>query len=206
MTTRNRQATISTLACLCAALLTACNNDSPDAGRPNTAPPPSPSSSATSTASAPSESRPTTSPTPTAPPERPDTATGLTLASAEAFIGYFVSLQNYAYATGDVQYLLAASDKGCLGCKGITDYLKVSNGSNGGLSGDYLDRLVEVKEIVKAGNGKVAGTAKVSTGAYTERLSPSATPVARPAASATLAFTLSPSGNNWLMYEMEINE
>jgi hypothetical protein len=128
------------------------------------------------------------------------------MAAAEAFVGYYISLQNYAYTTGDPQYMLAASDKGCLGCKGIGDFVKMSNGSNGGLSGDYLDRLDEVKEIVKAGSGRLAGTAEVSTGDYKERPSPSATPVSRSAGSATLAFTLSPAGNNWVMYEMEINE
>jgi hypothetical protein len=102
--------------------------------------------------------------------------------------------------------MLAESDRGCLGCKGIGDFVKISNGKNGGLSGDYLDRLDSVKEIVRGDAGRVGGSAKIQTGAYRERPSPSASLMSRPPASATLEFTLSPANGNWVMYEMEINQ
>jgi hypothetical protein len=188
-------------ACLAATLLlTACTNSSPEAGRPDTTSPSTSRTAVTPSGSASNSSQPTV------PPARPANATGLTLAAAEAFIGYYVSLQNYAYTTGDPQYLLAESDQGCLGCKGISDFVKVSNGKNGGLSGDYLDHLVSVKEVVRGSSGKVAGSAEVHTGAYKERPSPSAVPVPRSAGSATMDFTLSLAGGNWVMYEMEINQ
>jgi hypothetical protein len=200
VTYRNRPTAVLAT-CLTATLfLTACTN-SPEAGHPDTAPP----QSATTTAGTPPSSPPASS-QPIALPTRPGNATGLTLAAAEAFVGYYVSLQNYAYTTGDPQYLLAESDQGCLGCKGISDFVKLSNGRNGGLSGDYLDHLVSVKEVVRGSAGKVGGSAELRTGAYRERPSPSASPVSRSAGSATMDFTLSPAGSNWVMYEMEINE
>ncbi|MFG1814315.1 DUF6318 family protein [Kribbella sp. NPDC049174] len=209
MTNRNRPLPLL-LACLSAlALLPACTPGSPEAGRPNTNPP----SGSTATSNGPTgTTAPTATTTPTAtsapasPPTRPSNATGLTLAAAESFISYYISLQNYAYATGDSQYFLSESDKGCIGCKAISDFVKFSNGSNGGLSGDYLDHLVSVKEVVRGSSGKVGGSAEVRSGAYMERPSPSAKPVARPASTAVMEFTLATQGSNWIMYELEIIE
>jgi hypothetical protein len=201
VTTRNRPTAPFALACLATTLaLTACSPGSPDAGQPDVTAPPTTATTSTPSSTAPPSSQPT------APPTRPSKASGLTLAAAEEFIGYYVSLQNYAYATGDPQYMLAESDRGCLGCKGIGDFVKYSNGKNGGLSGDYLDHLDSVKEIVRGDAGRVGGSAQLHTGAYRERPSPSASPVPRSAGKATLEFTLSPAAGNWVMYEMEINE
>lgn len=206
MTNRNRPAAALLLTCLTTALLTACTQASPEAGRPNTAPPTSfgTSSSALPTSSVTSTT--TEDPKPSAPPTRPATATGLTLSAAEAFIGYYVSLQNYAYKTGESQYFLAESDKGCIGCKAIGDFVKFSNGSNGGLSGDYLDKLISVSQIARGNGGKANGSAQLRTGTYMEVATPSAKPVTRPESSAVMSFTLSTQGNNWVMYELEINE
>lgn len=209
MTNRNRPLPLL-LACLCAtALLPACTT-SPEAGRPNTNPPSTPTATSNGpTGSTPptATATPTTTPSaPASPPTRPSNATGLTLSAAEAFIGYYVSLQNYAYTTGESQHFLSESDKGCIGCKAISDFVMFSNGSNGGLSGDYLDHLVSVKEVVRGTSGKVGGSAEIRSGAYTERPSPSAKPVARPASTAVMEFTLAAQGGNWIMYELEINE
>ncbi|WP_405071022.1 DUF6318 family protein [Kribbella sp. NBC_01510] len=207
MTNRNRPAA-PLLTCLATALLlTACTSKSREAGRPDaTASTSSSGASSTAPPTSTATRTPTAVPTPSAPPTRPANAAGLSLSAAEAFIGYCVALQNYAYATGDSQYFLAESDDGCIGCKAISDFVKFSNASNGGLSGDYLDKLISVKEIVRGSSGKVGGSAELRSGAYMERPSPSAKPVARPASSAVMEFTLSTQGSNWVMYELEIKE
>ncbi|MEV5964631.1 DUF6318 family protein [Kribbella sp. NPDC051952] len=203
MTNRNRPAA-ALLTCLTiTTALTACTSPSPEAGHPNTAPPPASSSAPTN---APATSTPTSNSIPSAPPTRPVEATGVTLAAAEKFVAYYVSLQNYAYATGDAQNFMAESDKGCIGCKAISDFVKFSNGSNGGLSGDYLDKLTSVSQIALGNGGKASGSAELQTGTYVEIPTPSAKPVTRPKASAVMNFTLSTQDNNWVMYELEINE
>jgi hypothetical protein len=199
VTDRNRFA-CRTLACLCALLLTGCATSNREASRP--APP-----AQTTAASNPTAIEATTTSVPVAEPaERPTAATGLTLAAGESFIRYYIDLLNYSYMTGNSEYLLDASDKGCIGCKGIGDFATMSNGRNGGLSGDYKDHLVTVKEIFRGKSGRVGGSAQIRTGAYRERPSPSATPIPRSAATATMEFTLAASGGNWIMYELQIKE
>ncbi|GAB2567721.1 DUF6318 family protein [Kribbella endophytica] len=199
MTFRNKL-TATITASLLTTALAACSNSSPEAGRPDTAPPPATGSSTT-----PSSSSPTTTPSEQAStaPERPAPAEGLSLSAAEAFLGHYLALLNFAYATGDTTPLLAASDKGCVGCKGTADYLTKVNGRNGGLAGDYADRLVEVKEIFKGASGRIGGSLAVQSGNYVERSSPSASPVQKNAHTETWQFTLSAAGNAWVMYEIE---
>lgn len=205
MTTRNRPRPLL-LACLATTtLLTACTTDSPEAGRPNTNPPTTvPTSASPST----TESSGTTAPSTVAstPPARPATAVGASLAAGEAFIGYYVDLLNYSYATGAPDAFLSESDKGCVGCQGLADYVRKTNAKNGGLQGDYRDQLVSVKEIYRGKSGRVGGSATIKTGNYQERTTPGASPIPQPAGSGTMEFTLSPSGGNWVMYEMQINE
>ncbi|TWD81521.1 hypothetical protein FB561_2637 [Kribbella amoyensis] len=140
------------------------------------------------------------------PPSRPGAAVGLAMPAAEAFVGYYVQLLNHAYATGDVDPLLAASDEGCLGCAGTADYLKTTNGSNGGLSGDYVDHLVAVDGLFTGSSGRVGGTVRIRTGDYTERTAPTAAPVRRRSSTQTWRFTLSAANGNWVMYEVEVEE
>lgn len=212
----HRNTTQPLLACLAAAaLLTACGQGSPEAGRPNTAPPTQSSEPSTTSSSDRSTSRPhsaatssssTTAGVPTVEPTRPQPAAGSSLAAGEAFIGYYVDLLNYSYATGDPAPLLAESDKGCIGCKGIADYVRKINVKNGTLEGDYRDHLVDVKEIFRGGSGRLGGSAILKSGTYTERTSPGASPVPQEGSTGTMEFTLSPSGGNWVMFEMEIKE
>ncbi|MFC9693285.1 DUF6318 family protein [Kribbella sp. NPDC056951] len=201
MTTRNKPAFGAAL-CLGALLLTACGPGSPEAGRPNTAPPPSQPSGSTS---GPGTSAPTTD-TPTAPPTRPAPAVGSNLAAGEAFIGFYVDLLNYSYVTGDPAGFLAESDKGCVGCNALADYVKKVNARNGTLKGDFQDRLVDVKEIHKGEKDHLGGSATLKTGAYEEIQSPGGSPVPQAAGTGTMEFTLSRSGDNWVMYEMQIDE
>ncbi|WUS95048.1 DUF6318 family protein [Kribbella sp. NBC_00709] len=186
----------------------ACGQGSPAAGRPNTAPPPSrPTAGVSSTA--PSDDTTSSLPTanlPTTAPTRPTAAAGSSLAAGEAFIGYYVELLNYTYTTGDPSPLLAESDKGCEGCKGIADYARKINAKNGGLEGDYADHLVDVKEIYRGETGRLGGSAAMKAGTYVERSSPGASPVPQESAAGTMEFSLSASGGNWVMFEMQINE
>jgi hypothetical protein len=128
------------------------------------------------------------------------------LAAGESFLGYYIDLLNYSYVTGDPAPFLAESDKGCVGCNGLAAYVRKVNAKNGGLQGDFRDQLVDVKEIYRGEEGKLGGSAALKTGAYQERPSPGASPVPQAASSGTMEFTLSPSGGNWVMFEMQINE
>jgi len=141
---------------------------------------------------------------PTGAPTRPATANGLGLSAAESFVGHYVALLNYAYANGDTKPMLAASDKGCVGCKGTADYLNTTNGRNGGLTGDYADHLVAVKDLFRGSSGRVGGSLTVRSGNYTERVSPTAAPAQKKAHTETWQFTLSPTGGNWVMYEIQV--
>ncbi|MDX6236543.1 MAG: hypothetical protein QOG10_1358 [Kribbellaceae bacterium] len=111
---------------------------------------------------------------------------------------------NYASQTGDTAALLAASESGCERCKEYADFVAKINVANGGLSGDYRERVKEVSELVRGSSGRVGGSAIVSVGAYTTRESPSAKPIVSKAASYTEQIALSPSGANWVMYEMKL--
>ncbi|MEV0283318.1 DUF6318 family protein [Kribbella sp. NPDC050820] len=203
MTTRNRPRPLL-LACLATTtLLTACTTGSPEAGRPNTNPPSTPT--ATSSNATPTTTSGTSAPT-SAPPSRPSAADGLTLAAAEAFIRHYIDLMNYASQTGDGAPLLAASESGCEGCKQYAAFAAKVNGANGGLSGDYFERVTEVTELVKRDSGHLGGSAKVTVGAYTTKESPTAQPVTSTPASYTEQIALSPAGGNWVMYEIKLED
>ncbi|MEV4267518.1 DUF6318 family protein [Kribbella sp. NPDC049584] len=141
-----------------------------------------------------------------AAPLRPVKAVGLSLATGSAFVGYYIELLNYSYATGDTVPLLAESDKGCVGCKGIAEYTRKINVKNGGLEGDYADHLVAVTKIYRGQSGRLGGSAAMKSGTYVERSSPGASPVPQESSTGMMQFTLSPSGGDWVMYEMEIKE
>ena len=201
MTTRNRQATALTLACLCAAVLTGCNNPSPEAGRPNTAPPNSGSTSPT--ASSPMGSPKPSTGKPSVAPERPATAQGLSLAAAEAFVYHYSDLMNYASETGDPAPMLSASEAGCEACQTYADFVKVSNAANGLLTGDYREHLNEVSELVRGQSGRLGGSAVVKVGEYVSRQTPSATPFRSTAETYTRELALAPQNGNWVMFEMK---
>jgi hypothetical protein len=211
VTIRNRP-TLALLACLAATtLLTACAQSSPEAGRPNTAPPPSSTSVSgqpSGSASTPASQGDTTSPTspsavPSAPP-RPEAAGGLTLAAAEQFVRYYSDLMNYASATGDTQPMLGASDSGCENCKSYADFVTKANAANGLLKGDYRERITDVPELYRGQGGHVGGSASVAIGAYVSRETNTAAPINIKAAKYKREFALSPAGGNWVMYEMKL--
>ena len=204
MTNRNRPLPLL-LACLTTtALLTACTG-SPEAGRPNTAPPDSTSTpSPTAPASTPSESTASTATSPEQPPARPAGANGLTLAAAEAFIRYYSDALNYASDTGDTKPLLDASDGGCEGCRLYADYVKKANGKNGGLAGDYRETLTEVSELYRGTNGHIGASAQLAIGAYVSKQTPTSKPVASKAAKYKREIALSPKSSNWIMFEMKL--
>jgi hypothetical protein len=176
-----------------AASVTACAASSPEAGRPNTAP----ATSVTQPAAA--VSSPLAS-----PPERPEAAYGLTLAAAELFIRHYVDLMNYAAATGDTTAMRSVSAKGCVGCGKYYASVEQVNEQDGGLIGDYRERVVEVTELTRTGHEKVSAATNVTVGSYTARQSPSATPVVIKASPYTEEMVLAADGGNWQMFEMEL--
>jgi hypothetical protein len=195
VTYRNRPAILA-LACLGALLITGCASN-PQASHP------SPQTSG----STPLRGNPSPTATQSAgPPQRPTAAEGLTLAAAEVFVRHYVELLNYSYTTGDPEPLLAASDPGCVGCKGIGDYVRKVNGANGGLTGDYKDTLMNVKEIFRGASGRAGGSATIESGSYVERATPGASPLPQTGRTGTMEFTLSSASGSWIMYEMELKE
>ncbi|TDC13898.1 DUF6318 family protein [Kribbella albertanoniae] len=195
MTIRNIP-TFLAATCLSTLLLSACGPGSPEAGRPNTAPPSTSSSDPTATP-------PVSSSKPTEPPPRPTAAQGLTLASAEEFVRYYSALMNYAADTGDTSPMLDASESGCENCKSYATSVQRSNAANGLLTGDYHEHLAEVSELVRGESGRLGGSANVTVGAYTTKESAKATPFKSKPAKYKREFALSPQAGSWVMYEMK---
>ena len=111
---------------------------------------------------------------------------------------------NYASQTGDGAPLLAASEAGCEGCKQYADFAAKVNAANGSLSGDYVERVTEVSELIRRDSGRLAGSANVTVGSYTTKDSQSAKPVTSTPGSYAEQIALSPSGGNWIMYEIKL--
>nr|WP_239062381.1 DUF6318 family protein [Streptomyces sp. SID13031] len=181
--------------------MASCSNKSPEAGRPNTAPP---STGSTSTTAG-SSTQPSAS-TPTEPPARPKAAEGLTLAAAESFVYYYSELLNYASDTGDTGILITNSDSGCERCQLYADFVKKSNARNGLLTGDYHEHTKEVSELVRGSSGRLGGSSDVIVGAYVSKETTSATPITSKPTSYKREIALSPQGGNWVMYEMKFVE
>jgi hypothetical protein len=113
---------------------------------------------------------------------------------------------NYASQTGNGAPLLAVSDGGCVGCKQYADFAAKANASNGGLSGDYLEHVTEVSELIRGTGGRLRGSAAVTVGVYTTQVSRSAKPATSKAAKYTEQVALSPSKGNWVMFEIELQD
>jgi hypothetical protein len=121
-------------------------------------------------------------------------------------VHYYVDLLNYASTTGDTEPLLTASDSGCRQCRAYADYVKRVNAANGGLSGDYFERVKDVPELFKGESGRLGGSAQVTIGGYTSKESPTAKPVTSTSESYKREFALAPRQGAWVMYEMKLVE
>lgn len=199
MTTRNRQVAALTLACLSAALSTGCSNKSPEAGRPNLAPLATTAhSESTETPSKPTPQQTT--------PERPAATDGLTLAAGEAFISYYSDLLNYASDTGDTGPLLTVSNAGCLHCKELARFAKMSNGANGLLAGEYHEKVNEISRIAIGQGGHLGADLVITVGQFTSRKSPSSSPLHSKATTYFREVALSPQGGSWVMFELRQQE
>lgn len=192
MTTGNRPSVQLLIAAAAATCLSACAPGSPEAGRPDIP--------------AAAETRPATANSSVAMtvPVRPDGAYGLTLAAAELFVRHYISLMNYAATTGDASAMRSVSAKDCDGCAKYYTSVEKLNEADGGLGGDYLERVVEVTELTRTGKDKVAASTDVTVGKYLARRSPSATPVVVPATPYTEEMVLAAVSGNWQMFEMEL--
>ncbi|MFI5735255.1 DUF6318 family protein [Kribbella sp. NPDC051587] len=200
MTIRNKPAFLAA-ACLSALLLSACGPGSPEAGRPNTSPPPPATAPTTGSGSS---STPTT--TPSGAPQRPAAANGLTLGAADAFYRYYIELENYAAATGDTSALLDESDAGCEGCKEYADFVAKVNAANGGISGDFRFKIKDVSQLARGSTGRVGGKAQLSVGRFTTKDTPTSKPIISEPTNYVDTIALSASGTNWVMYEMDSAE
>ena len=199
MTHRNRP-TITLLACLSAtALLTACAQNSPEAGHPNTAPPSA--TSANSSAGTPTSSTPVTA---SGPPERPANAKGLTLAAGEQFVRYYSELLNYASETGDTAPMLGNSEAGCESCKSYAGFVAKANAANGLLKGDYRETITDIPDLYRGEGGHLGGSANVSVGEYVSQETKTSAPISVKPAKYKREFGLSVSHGNWVMFEMEL--
>lgn len=200
MTFRNRP-TRALLACLGATiLLTACGQGSPEAGHPNTAPPAASTAVSTPATTAP----PNPSAIASGAPRRPPAAVGLSLSAAEGFVRYYVSLLNYASTTGDVTPMMSATATICNQCKLYADYVAKVNAANGGLVGDYFERVNDVPDLFRGDGGRVGGYAAVTIGAYTSKDSPSAKPVTSTVRKYKREFTLVDQQGSWVMAAMRL--
>ncbi|WP_350278967.1 DUF6318 family protein [Kribbella sp. HUAS MG21] len=195
------RAGVALLACLTtAASLTACGPGSPEAGQPNTAPPwKSISASTSASASPPGSASPPASAGPTTAPQRPNTAVGLSLSAGESFVRYYVNLMNYASTTGDIAPLMSVTATNCKQCKGFADYVAKVNAANGGLSGDYFERVDDVPDLFRGDGGRLGGYAAVTIGAYTSKDSPSAKPATSTVQKYKREFTLVAQKGSWAM-------
>lgn len=126
------------------------------------------------------------------------------MAAAEAFYRHYVDLMNYASQTGETEPLLAASEAGCEHCKEYATFVTKTNEANGGLQGDYRERVKEVSELVRGASGRIGGSAVVTVGDYTTKTSSTAKPIVTKATEYTEQIALSPSGSNWVMYELKL--
>jgi hypothetical protein len=200
VTIRNKPAFLAA-ACLSALLLSACGPGSPEAGRPDTSPPPSATAPTTGSTNS---STPTAAPS--GPPQRPAAANGLTLPAAEAFYRYYINLRNYAARTGDTAPLAAESEVGCEGCKEYIDYVKRVNAANGGMSGEFDEKVKDVYQLARGSTGRIGGKALLAVGQYTVKESPSEKPAIVHPAEYIDSIALSASGENWVMYETDLAE
>lgn len=114
---------------------------------------------------------------------------------------------NYASQTGDGAPLLAESEAGCEGCQQYADIARKINAADGGLSGDYFERVTKVTGLTRGrGSNRLFGSAAVTIGSYTTKDSPTAEPVTTKPRRYTEKVALSPSNGNWVMYEIELKE
>ncbi|WP_337590429.1 DUF6318 family protein [Kribbella soli] len=189
------------LACLVTiTLLTSCGQEGPEAGSPNAAPP----SVSTSRNAPQTTSLPTPSTTTADVLQRPSAAVGLSLSAGGAFVRYYVSLMNYASKTGDVAPMMSVTATICKQCKAYANYVAKVNAANGGLTGEYFERVNDVPDLFRGEGGRVGGYALVTIGAYTSKDTPSAKPVTSTAQKYKREFTLIDQQGSWTMAAMSL--
>lgn len=117
---------------------------------------------------------------------------------------YYVSLMNYASTTGDVAPMMSATTTACKQCKAYANYVAKVNAANGGLTGDYFERVNDVPDLFRGDGGPVGGYALVTIGTYTSKDSPSAKSVANTAQKYKRDFTLLNQRGSWTMAAMSL--
>ncbi len=147
-----------------------------------------------------------TAATPTAgdgPPLRPDAAKGLTVASAESFVMYFVTRAgNYLKQTGDGSAWLRASSPACKFCSANATYFAATNGRNERLTGAYTWREVTVRSVRLTGPRSAAVDVNVRTGRHSAVEKPGAPAKPFPGGVQYYAITLAESGGSWTVLDV----
>lgn len=128
-TSRTRRSVVGALALLVAALGAACEDEDPSDP---------PTSAAPSRSDTTSPTEPTTTPTGPVEPTLPAAAEAGTKAGAEAFVGFYWAVVNYATKTGDVRLLKQLDQPSCEGCAGGIEWVERVYARGGHvIGGDY---------------------------------------------------------------------
>jgi hypothetical protein len=138
------------------------------------------------------------------PPNLPAEAQGLTLASAEAFARYyFDQASNYLKRTGDPSAIRGWSEPSCGSCRHRITYFAFANGRNKRLTGDYLWRNTEVRQVQLNGTRSAVVEIESSTGANAAVERAGAAPVRYPGGLNTFTMTLVARSGNWAVLDLE---
>jgi hypothetical protein len=136
------------------------------------------------------------------PPSRPDAARGLSIASAEAFVQYYLDeAVNHLKLTGQGGAVRDASSPSCTPCRGDITYFAATNSRNGRLTGDFRWKNVEVRSARPSGTSMVL-TVDASAGRHAAVEKPGTKPKAFTGGRQYLKVTLAASGKDWVVFDV----
>jgi hypothetical protein len=138
-------------------------------------------------------------------PHLPAEAQGLTIASAEAFARfYFDQASNYLKRTGDGSVVRAWSEPSCGSCRDRLAYFAAVNGRARRLSGDYVWRSTQVRQVQLDGQRSAVVDVDSRTGVHAAVERRGARPVRFPGGISTFTMTLVARSGNWAVLDLEL--
>ena len=138
------------------------------------------------------------------PPLRPVEADGLTIPAAESFVHYYFATLNYLKATGNGSATRKAAEVGCRSCNAMLKLYATMNVANQGIAGDYQWRDVKVSSAAITDPTTAVVAMAAHQGTYTVRASPKSPLQTVKPKNYTLKLTLSAKGNQWVMFDVEL--